>query len=288
MKNFLAIVFTASVISVAVISGLGYDRHWDWVGVSDYTSPQVTEGQEYQRAKTLWDWMELLIVPIALSGGAWMLSERQRSIEESQAEERRRQADYENYLAKVWEILEKYNSPDSLNNSDFAKSTLRAWTLGVLRNIDSRRKGNVIQYLYETGLIIGASCPVNLRKADLSGANLQGFFLPGINLSESNLQKANLKDAVLGGEFSINEKDLAKYISDDSKSAILDGLKSGKLLSAILTGADLTQANLEGSNLEGVVWKDAVLYGASMRNAKLNLQELQQVAKTDSKTFLPK
>ena len=37
----------------------------DWTGFGDYTSPLTTD----QRGKTLWDWLQLLIIPIVLTVG---------------------------------------------------------------------------------------------------------------------------------------------------------------------------------------------------------------------------
>jgi len=275
MKNFLALLFSTGVVVITAFVVLGYSQNLEWVGVGDYTTPQVGEGQEYQRSKTLWDWMELLIVPIALGGGAWLLSENQKAIEEKQAIEKRRQEDYEDYLVRVWEILDKYNSPASLNASDFARSTLKAWTLVVLKDLDARRKGNIIQYLYETGLIIGDSCPLKLQKADLSGADLQGRFLPGINLSDSILTGANLRDAILGGQFSINEEKLAPYLSPDIDLAMVT---KGKLLSANLARADLTGANLAGARLSEVNWTGAVLQEVDLKGAIADLEAIRREA----------
>lgn len=80
----------------------------EWTGFGAYTNPKG----EYVRAKTLWDWMDLLIVPIALAIGAWFLNkseknrelivERQRAELEREIEtDRQRQGLLESYLDNV-------------------------------------------------------------------------------------------------------------------------------------------------------------------------------------------
>ncbi len=72
------------------------------------------------------------------------------------------------------------------------RSVARTRTLAVLRSIqDSRRKGSVVEFLYESGLIQAGKPVVNLQGADLSEANLQGSNLKGTDLHGANLQQAN-------------------------------------------------------------------------------------------------
>ena len=105
---------------------------------------------------------------------------------------------------------------------------IRAQTLTVLRQLDGERKGLLLRFLYESGLIgkwTGEGEPqgalVDLSKADLSGANLVDAFLSGSDLGGSNLEGANLRRADLEG--------------------------------AILEGANLTDANLTGA-----IWSNTI------------------------------
>ncbi|MEM6252194.1 MAG: pentapeptide repeat-containing protein [Cyanobacteria bacterium P01_D01_bin.156] len=281
MKKAIATFFSLGVISIVVLTALGYYYCWDWVGVSNYTPPKTNQVQECQRTKTLWDWMELLIVPVTLSGGAWLISERQKASDEKQANERRKQVDYESYLSRISKILDKYPNARTLEESGFDKSTIRAWTLVVLRRLDPARKGDIIQYLYETDLISTDYCLVDLQEADLSGADLENRFLPGIDLSRSILTGANLKGVVLGGEFLIEGAEPSEPLSKGK-------LNSSNLAGVDLTEADLTGARLGGVNLKKVVWKQAVLKGANLKGAQVDdVQALKKEAKVDCKTVFP-
>jgi hypothetical protein len=118
----------------------------------------------------------------------------------------------------------------------------RAQTLTALGRLqDGDRKGSVIQFLYEAGLIkeLNNNRPViSLRGADLREANLPEADLQKADLREANFREANLRDADLQG--------------------------------ANLYGANLQRANLQGANLQ-----DADLYGAYLKRADLQGANLQ-------------
>jgi hypothetical protein len=93
------------------------------------------------------------------------------------------------------------------------RAMARARTLAVLRSLDGNRKGQVVRFLYESGLIgkvdeswvegswkervIGAI--IDLRIADLTGVDLFAANLRGANLRTVSLIGANLSYADLGG-----------------------------------------------------------------------------------------
>src|SRR2546428_396578 len=60
-----------------------------------------------QPAKTLWDWLDLLIVPVFLAGGAWFL-DNSRKVSEARVEaDRQRQATLDHYLEAIADMLLK-------------------------------------------------------------------------------------------------------------------------------------------------------------------------------------
>jgi len=69
------------VILVIVVSIIAYwavnpSNSPAWTGFGPYD-----ENLNGPRAKTLWDWLDLLIVPIFLAVGAWLLSAADKEIE---------------------------------------------------------------------------------------------------------------------------------------------------------------------------------------------------------------
>jgi len=148
-----------------------WKRLWTRTGLSD---------------KTLWDFLQLLIVPLALAGiGYWFTAQqdaRQGEIEEQRAQDAALQA----YLDQISTLL--LEEKDLRNER--MQTLLRARTLTVLGRLDARRKTQVVQFLDEAKLISnvdGKDPIVGLSDADLSGADLSGADLSGVDVSYADL-----------------------------------------------------------------------------------------------------
>lgn len=246
-------------------------------------------------AKTLWDWLELLIIPFVLSIGAFYLNRSERAIERLTAEaraklereiatDRQQEASLQSYLDRMSELLINEN----FNTSATLRNVARIRTLTVLRGLDEKRKGLVLLFLQEAELIHKDSRIVNLRGADLQKAylwgadlhnadleqvNLQGANLAGANLDESiltfaNLEKANLYRAYLRlaimrnvnlENANLSEAHLseAQLTSANLKEA---NLESSYLMSANLRNADVTKANMRGAFLDNTTMPDGTIH----------------------------
>jgi hypothetical protein len=75
------------------------------------------------------------------------------------------------YIDKMSELLLHEKLRDSAED-DEVRNIARVRTLSVLRGLDGKRKGDVIQFLHESGLIDKDKCIINLINADLSKADL--------------------------------------------------------------------------------------------------------------------
>ncbi len=273
------------VILLGVLAWIVYETaRLDNLGFGVYIEPD-TKG-EYHRGKTLWDWMELFIIPIVLAIGAWWLNKSERENERKIAEEnrkedkeiaqknrkqdraiaddRRNQAILEAYLDRMTELLLRKDGLRESQEGDEVRSIARTRTLAVLRSLDGHRKGQVVQFLYESDLIGPKLVVVLLNGAGLDGAelvvaNLDGANLIGAYLARADLRGAKLTRANLSGAF--------------LSSANLIGADLG---GAYLAGADLTRAKPMRANLSG-----ANLYGADLSGAKLHWADLSGAKVTD-------
>src|SRR5215211_3895647 len=59
--------------------------------------------------KTLWEWMELLIIPLVLGIGAFYLNRSERAVEREIAEDRQRETALQAYFDRMAELLLKEN-----------------------------------------------------------------------------------------------------------------------------------------------------------------------------------
>lgn len=243
--------------------------------------------------RTLWDWLELLSSPLALIAGIVLLraelrrNERQVLEKETQRERHRQyQREVETnrfqetvlqaYLDRMAGLLFDRNLRVSLPK-DEVRALARASTLAVLRELDGARKGLVVRFLYEGGLLHSQEAVVSLKQADLRGVDLSqaelakvdlsGADLSGANLRETNLREANLEGATL-------------IVADLSSADLQDAsLNSTKLTEAVLVvtsliRANLSEADLHGANLEGANLTEARLYKANVNGTVLSGADL--------------
>jgi hypothetical protein len=113
--------------------------------------------------KTVWDWLQLLIVPIMLSlitlAFTWQQDVRQQRIEDSRAErarkieeQRAQQATLQAYLDQMGTLLLDRDLHGADEDSD-VRRLARARTLVVLDALGPDRQNKVFRFLSETELI---------------------------------------------------------------------------------------------------------------------------------------
>jgi uncharacterized protein YjbI with pentapeptide repeats len=157
--------------------------------------------------KTLWDWLHLcglLAIPLAVILGSILFSLQQREIGDQQqqvnlavAKAQQQEAILDDYLNRMTPLLIN----DNLGNArptDLVCQIARDWTMATLLRLDPLHKAMVVQFLYQSNLIMRDNVRVSLSGADLSGIRLQGVNLQGADLSGINLSGADLTGANLG------------------------------------------------------------------------------------------
>lgn len=252
--------------------------------------------------KTLWDWMELLIIPLFLAAGAFFLNRSERNSERQIATDRQQEAALQSFLDRISTLLLDKKLPSSKNKA--VRNVARIQTLAVLRVLDPRRRRLIVQFLHEANLINQSKCIIDLSGADLEGVDFGAVHLNGVNLSGAFLEFADLHFAQLGNAdlsgASLNFTDIhwanlrsANLVSTRLGAANLSGamLNNAILIDADLTNSDLSFADLEGAyltnaDLDGANLEGANLEGANLINAKVANEQLEK-AKTLEGAFLP-
>jgi hypothetical protein len=221
--------------------------------------------------KTLWDLLQLLIVPLALAGigfwFTWQQDVRQQDLEDRRAEsaryveeQRAQDAALQAYLDQMSALLIDKNLRTTEDSA--VLSAARARTLTVLPGLDGHRKRSVLVFLAESQLIHRDSHIVWLVGADLSKLDMRSRANLGWNLSETVLHGTDLSDA-----------DLHRVVLRESALSNTD-LSGADLSEADLTGADLTDAVLSGADLSGATVTEEQLAtcrsleGATMHNGQ--------------------
>ena len=295
LKTRLITLTRIAAISLVVTYTLG------WLAMQGYAAPWTGFGKpaaDTLQAKTLWDWMNLLLVPLILAFGVLFLHRSKREIERQHIKEHavleheiatdnQQEEALQAYFDRIIELVLKDKlskfSPEEVRNA------ARTRTLSVLRRLDAKRKGMVILFLKDSGLI-DREAVVDLCGADLTGvsltlANLSRTNLSGADLSGANLQDANLSKSFLG-ETNLHGANLgsANLAGADLFEANLSNavLNQTNLSKANLTGADLSGVNLNVGDLVGANLRGAKLLGADLREADLSQADLSGTEITES------
>jgi len=202
-----------------------------WTGFGDFTNPNSA----YVRGKTLWDWMQLIIIPVFLGISISLLSRSERKNEREVMVDSQRELALQSYLDRMADLLAKEKLRITKNREMFTIARTR--TLTVLRGLDGTRKGLVLRFLHEAGLIGEGIAIVKLNGADLRSVNLESASLRNAHLVSVDLAHANLS-----------------YANLSYANLSYANLDNGNLGNADLHGADLTEANLRDANLRDVLY----------------------------------
>ena len=272
---------TTILVVIACVSIAVWKHGWEWTGFATYETTTQTGTDivtETHPAKTLWDILDLAIIPVVLAIGAFLLNRSQSKNDQAIALNQQQEVLVQGYIdAMTALVLEKHlRSTKDDNEQDIdLRNIARSRTLTVLRALNTpygshsnRRKGSLVRFLYETQLISGEKPVISLRKANLNEAYMHSFDLRKVNLWEAYLYKADLREAIL--EESI--LDGAYLVKANLWKAKLPRVK---LAGANLEGANLTEADLEGANLAGANLQGANLTGVTLTDANMEKVDLR-------------
>jgi uncharacterized protein YjbI with pentapeptide repeats len=244
---------------------LGYNINWT--------------GFNGQPAKTLWDWMVLLIVPTVLAAGGYLYSRFQDQIGRAKELDNQRETALQTYLDKMSELLlDKDNPLRESKSEDVVRSVAQARTLTVFYGLDPVRKASVLRFLSSAGLTEkGKSICTEMAKCSLRGTNLFKVQLPLVNFYQSDLREVDLYYANLY-QADLRKADLRKA---SLFHATLGGVKlhgadlsEADLREADLRWADLSKANLHKARLDEAMLNEAILDGANFQGATITTEQL--------------
>ncbi len=181
------------------------------------------------------------------------------------------------YLDQMGESLFDADNPvQGTVESNELVALARARTFALLPRLDERRKGVVVLFLSEAGLINRDNTLIVLggtrrRKPRLVGVDMRDGRAPmpagglgenALTLGGANLEKIDLQGAALNGtDLSHVVLNYANFIGADLTEADLSG--------SLLVGADLTDADLSGAILDNATLLWANLYQAQIATAEV-------------------
>jgi plasmid stability protein len=138
------------------------------------------------RGKTLWDWMQLLVIPAMLAVVSLWFSYSNRQSDMATAEQRLQEEKLNAYLAKMEGYILDWDLLSSKDQEDPAIVQLaQVQTATALRSMDKERRDLVFQFLHDSELIYFVLANASLADIDLNGADLSEAYLVGANLTRT-------------------------------------------------------------------------------------------------------
>jgi len=186
---------------------------------------------EVLRSKNVWEWLDLLGVPLALVAVGVIFNMAQAGRDDRRDDDRAREATLQSYLTEMSDLMLDGGLLGSRPGED-VRVVARTLTLTAIRRLDGKRKGLVVRFLAEADLVRACDPRVSLALADLRHADLSSAIMRRADLKYAQLQGANLLGADLRG---------ADLTYADLRDA---NLKAAHLQKAYLAGADLSDAVL--------------------------------------------
>ncbi|GHO72621.1 hypothetical protein KSD_03920 [Ktedonobacter sp. SOSP1-85] len=250
-RSFM-ITLCASVLGlglVAYLLFLGYQVTW-----TGFSVPVCPTNQQCPSLKTLWDWLQLLIVPLALTGAGLWFSQVQKKTEVAISKDKQREDLLQAYLDRMSELLLREDLRHSKPNSE-ARNVARVRTLTILRQLDTPRINHVLSFLRDAKLVTSrqGESIVSLCKADMQGLDLQGMNAYNIDLSGANLSHTNLDGANFSGA----------------------NLSNAKLDRATLVKARLNETDFSGATFVYANLSKAIFYRTCLSKAHLGYADLR-------------
>lgn len=241
----------------------------DWTGFRYYNNVNQLE------VKKLWDWLDLLIVPVSLILLGWLYKTYEKTKEEIKEIENKQNEILDSYFRIISEFISNSNLLDTNKNKE-SRVIARTRTIVALENLEGERKGQVLQFLYESNLIDNEKINIlgaNFKCLQVSGIVLRKLTIKGVYFCNSNFENTFL--------------DKSRFISCDftntnfNKSSMEDtSFEYSNLSKCKLSNIDLTKVNFEGSNLNDADLSNSIINRSQLdkifkkKNLKLNNTEI--------------
>lgn len=256
MKYF-KLILLGILISILIV--IGYWAIYPissplWTGFGPYD--ELVNGP---RSKTLWDWLELIVIPFVLSLIAWFLSLSDKKHELERETDAQHQKTLIDFLEKIHELVVTDRLGDSSCTSDI-NQLARSYILFVFRALDKNRKAEALQIIYEMKLI-NCMPKIKLHGANLNNSHLESAPLIGVEIKGAYFKNANFKHANLQNSIFLG----SNFCNAD--------FRNSNLTNVDFSYSDLTNANFKGCQLSSTIFSYAKTQGAKPRKFFKNLEK---------------
>lgn len=262
MKYFkiIIIVIISVLLSLLIYNAVFPYGSPNWMGLKFYSDNNQLE------VRKLWDWLDLLIVPLSLIFLGWIYQAYEKSKTERKEKENQQNEILDSYFRTISELINKWNLLDKTQNNE-SRIIARTRTIVAVENLEGERKGQILQFLFESNLIDDEKLNIlgaNFREVQASGIVLRNTTIKGVHFCDSNF-----KNTFLDGSSFIS----CNFSNTNFNGASMENTNLGysDLSYCKLTNIDLTRVNFEGANLNY----------ADLSNSKITQSQLNGIFKKD-------
>lgn len=245
-----------------------------WLGLSERRWKKSPD-EEVQPAKTVWDFLQLLIVPVILVGIALAFNVAQSSREQkhqdaqiradrASAEAAREDATLDSYFGRMSDLMLDKKLLTSKNGSA-VREVARTETLTSLRRLNGARKAQVVRFLYEAGLI---GVRTKFIKPD-GTLGSHSWAAPVIALDGADLREVDFRGETIFG----TDADHQVLLSGDLRNARFDASQLSFVIfgpAAMLDGATFDRAQLDETSFLRARVSNASFRYASLYDVTFN------------------
>lgn len=249
--------FIKILVTILLIGFIGLIIYWIsldnppvWTGFGEsYKKPNI------EPAKTLFDWLRILILPLSLGLLSWLYKEDEKTKERKKEKSKNEKEAYSKFVDGITELIKNHGLTSNLPSASTRAIAFKKLCL-TLEEVDESVKGQIIQFLYQSNLIDSAPKFV-LVGAEFGKTKLDNIILVDSEIKSAYFQNSSIKNAKLNNacfdscnfensdftESHVNNTDLSYTNLKGSKLREMD------LTTVIFEGADLTNADLSGSTI---------------------------------------
>jgi uncharacterized protein YjbI with pentapeptide repeats len=294
LMSWLAVVAAAVALLVVAFIVAAYVRRWEWAGFA-------AAGPE-RPLKTVWDWLQLLVIPLGLAVVAFALNAAQSSREQRRedrraeldrqiAADRRREDALSAYLQQMSDLMLVRKLRRAQPGSEVG-TLARTLTLSVLQRLDGRRKVVVLQFLGEAGLI---KPPDGHEIVDLSDADFHGVVVRRALLTDLDLDEADLRGAIFRS-MRLDNVSMRKARLEHASFTSVDALEvnftearlvhasfnrariiDSDFIQACITGTRFTYSTIASTPLQFAVGRDIDLVHTVLDDVDLRITALENI-----------
>ncbi len=275
-----------------------YDQPWTGFGKG------VGNNVQSNSPKTLWDWLELIIVPISLSLIAWFFKKSEIKTEKAISLEKNREGE----LYSFYDYVQNIHFSTDLNDNrtkEMVSVLASARAKVIIGNLDVKRKASFIKFLYEVGFINIDGPIIVFDRPDFSGINLDNnslfkMTIRGADFSNSSFEFSTLSFSIFSGScfskssfyfaqlqrayFDWCEVDSADFSHANLEKASLGRLigKNPNFSNAYLVEAHLIGAYLYKANFQKANMTQSILCRSKFISANFSYTDLSYADFTDA------